>query len=439
MELVGADSSLTQLGGALVKRAALTPFAGLGAVVLPAPVSKQIGVTKFGKMVTFQVGGQSSEAALFAQLHEKQIGALIDSPIALAPLEYAQELTGLQGRLNRILVEPAPGREAQVRAALCETRGRTAGRRVLRSGRKAVRESRGGDQPVDRAVRRDQRARRVPVRLQRDAPHGAPAPPADRRPAPRRLHARGRDRGAAARRGRARADRDGARARCSATSSRSTSSTPTPAISPRRSRSPPSASSAGRASRSPRAAGCSPPASRCSAPCATSSRATRSPRPRSGRTPAAVRRAGGCCSAGLAALALSVGILLLDPAAAIAGMVSLIVALLLLLPIPLNATLALVKRAAPTDHERRAAHRRDGAALRALAGRRDRRHRRGRGVRRGLDPGRPRRPAEGPRERRAGHQRRHRRVGLGGRQLQPADDHAVRADRSRASSKNCRA
>jgi putative ABC transport system permease protein len=123
VELVGADSSLTQLGGALVKRAALTPFAGLGAVVLPAPVAKTIGVTKFGKMVTFQVAGENSEAALFAQLHEKQIGALIDSPIALAPLEYAQELTGLEGRLNRILVEPAPGREAQVRLALLRIAG----------------------------------------------------------------------------------------------------------------------------------------------------------------------------------------------------------------------------------------------------------------------------------------------------------------------------
>jgi putative ABC transport system permease protein len=118
VQLVGADSSLTQLGGALVKRASLTPFAGLGAVVLPAPVAKTIGVTAFGKIVTFQVGGVNSEAALFAQLHEKQIGALINSPIALAPLEYAQELTGLAGRLNRILVEPAPGQEAQVLAGL---------------------------------------------------------------------------------------------------------------------------------------------------------------------------------------------------------------------------------------------------------------------------------------------------------------------------------
>jgi putative ABC transport system permease protein len=123
VELVGADSSLTQLGGALVKRAALTPFAGLGAVVLPAPVARKIGVTRFGKIVTFQVGELSSEAALFAQLHPKQIGALIDSPIALAPLEYAQELTGQVGRLNRILVQPLPGQEAQVRAALTKISG----------------------------------------------------------------------------------------------------------------------------------------------------------------------------------------------------------------------------------------------------------------------------------------------------------------------------
>jgi putative ABC transport system permease protein len=50
---------------------------------------------------------------------------------------------------------------------------------------------------------------------------------------------------------------------------------------------------------------------------------------------------------GLAALALTLGILLLAPEEAIVGMVSLIAALLLLLPIPLNATLLLVKRAAP--------------------------------------------------------------------------------------------
>jgi putative ABC transport system permease protein len=118
VQLVGADASLSKLGGALVRRTQLTPFAGLGAVVLPAPVATKLGVRKFGQMVTFQTGGRVSEAALYAQLHARQIGPLIDSPVAIAPLEYSQELSGLANRLTRVLVEPAPGREAAVRAAL---------------------------------------------------------------------------------------------------------------------------------------------------------------------------------------------------------------------------------------------------------------------------------------------------------------------------------
>jgi putative ABC transport system permease protein len=118
VELVGADSTLAELGGALVRRAALTPVAGLGAIVLPAPVAHKIGVTAFGKMMKFQIAGRVSEAALYTQLRQKQIGALINSPIALTTLEYAQELSGLGARINRVLVEPAPGQGAQVRAAL---------------------------------------------------------------------------------------------------------------------------------------------------------------------------------------------------------------------------------------------------------------------------------------------------------------------------------
>jgi putative ABC transport system permease protein len=118
VQLVGADASLSELDGALVRRASLTPFAGLGAIVLPAPVATKLGVKKFGQMVTFQTGGSDSEAALYAQLHASQIGALIHSPVAIAPLEYAQELSGLAGRISRVLVEPAPGKEDAVRAAL---------------------------------------------------------------------------------------------------------------------------------------------------------------------------------------------------------------------------------------------------------------------------------------------------------------------------------
>ena len=118
VELVGADASLRRLGGALVRRTDLEPFAGIGAVLLPAPLAKRLGVTRFGREVTFELYGRSARAPLYEQLHEPQIGELVASPVAVVPLFFAQELAGLTGRVSRILVQPAPGREAAVRAAL---------------------------------------------------------------------------------------------------------------------------------------------------------------------------------------------------------------------------------------------------------------------------------------------------------------------------------
>jgi putative ABC transport system permease protein len=118
VELVGADSSLRQLGGALVRHTDLEPFAYIGAVLLPGPLASHLGVTKFGKEVTLRVYGRSVRAPLYELLHEKQIGGLAASPIVVAPLFFAQEMAGLTGRLSRILVQPAPAREASVRAAL---------------------------------------------------------------------------------------------------------------------------------------------------------------------------------------------------------------------------------------------------------------------------------------------------------------------------------
>jgi len=118
VELVGADSSLSELGGALVHHTTLTPFGNIGAVVLPAPLSRAIGVTKFGQEVTFQLDGHTAEAPLYTQLHAQQVGPLISSPVALAPLSFAQEMAGLPARVSRILVQPGAGSEARVRAAL---------------------------------------------------------------------------------------------------------------------------------------------------------------------------------------------------------------------------------------------------------------------------------------------------------------------------------
>jgi putative ABC transport system permease protein len=123
VELVGADSSLRALGGALVRRTELEPFAGIGAVLLPAPLARHLGVTRFGREVTLRLDGRVEHAPLYEQLRERQIGALAASPIVVAPLFFAQEMTGLEGSVSRILVEPAPGMEGQVREALVRLAG----------------------------------------------------------------------------------------------------------------------------------------------------------------------------------------------------------------------------------------------------------------------------------------------------------------------------
>ena len=118
LQLVGAEASLAALGGTLVRHAALEPFGGVGAIVLPAPVAHTIGVTKFGQEATLELGGRAVSAPLYEVLSAHTLGALVSSPVAIAPLAFAQELAGLQGRVTRILVEPTRGSEAGVRAAL---------------------------------------------------------------------------------------------------------------------------------------------------------------------------------------------------------------------------------------------------------------------------------------------------------------------------------
>lgn len=118
VELVGADESLRELGGTLVRRTALQPFGGIGAIVLTASVSSATGVSGFGQEATFQLDGRNVRAPLYAVLRRAQIGALAASPIAVAPLSFAQQMAGLDGRLSRILVQPDRNSERQVRAGL---------------------------------------------------------------------------------------------------------------------------------------------------------------------------------------------------------------------------------------------------------------------------------------------------------------------------------
>jgi putative ABC transport system permease protein len=118
VQLIGADKSLSALGGTLVRGTELRPFGDIGAIVLPAPLAHTIGVTRFGQEALLKLDGRTAEAPLYSQLHSNQVGALVHSSVAIVPLSFAQELTGLGARVSRILIQPAAGSEAHVRAAL---------------------------------------------------------------------------------------------------------------------------------------------------------------------------------------------------------------------------------------------------------------------------------------------------------------------------------
>lgn len=123
VQLIGADKSLSELGGTLVRGTDLRPFGDIGAVVLPAPLARRLGTRKFGQEVDFTLDGRTAEAPLYSQLHAGQVGALVDSPVAIVPLSLAQAMTGLHARVSRILIQPAAGSQARVRTALEQLAG----------------------------------------------------------------------------------------------------------------------------------------------------------------------------------------------------------------------------------------------------------------------------------------------------------------------------
>jgi putative ABC transport system permease protein len=118
LTLVGADERVLSLHGKLstaFQHAAETATRGL--LLLSAPTAQAIGVHPGGP-VTVLLPGHSEHMTLDATLGSSAIGAAAQSPIAAAPLAVVQNMAGLGGHVTRVLIEPAPGAEAQVRRAL---------------------------------------------------------------------------------------------------------------------------------------------------------------------------------------------------------------------------------------------------------------------------------------------------------------------------------
>jgi putative ABC transport system permease protein len=117
VDLIGSGPQFAHAGGPLLRRFSARQLSEQRALALPAPVAQAIGA---GTLVPIevQVGTHVSTTLLGATLQEGDIGPLVHSPVAIAPVAYAEQLTGTQGRITRIFVKTAPGERARVRAAL---------------------------------------------------------------------------------------------------------------------------------------------------------------------------------------------------------------------------------------------------------------------------------------------------------------------------------
>ncbi len=117
VDLIGADPRFVRTSGPLLRRFSAKLLADQRAMALPAPLAGEIGVRSL-QPLKLQIGANVVETLLTTTLGEADIGGLVNSPVVLAPVRYAQSLAGMRGRITRIFVQPRPGHERELSAEL---------------------------------------------------------------------------------------------------------------------------------------------------------------------------------------------------------------------------------------------------------------------------------------------------------------------------------
>ncbi len=117
VDLIGTDPTFTNLGGPLLRRFSATQLASQRAIALPALLAEAIGASSL-QTIKLQIGASVTKTLLGTTLGEADIRGLVHSPVALAPVAYAQQLAGLRGRITRVFVRPAKGHEREVHSEL---------------------------------------------------------------------------------------------------------------------------------------------------------------------------------------------------------------------------------------------------------------------------------------------------------------------------------
>jgi putative ABC transport system permease protein len=141
VDLIGADPRFGSIGGPLLRRLRTGELASEPAIALPAPIAASIGAgapllqssvleragafvvrasrrTSRSRPIELQIGAHVVRTILGTTLQEADIGALVHSQVAIAPIAYAQRVGGMEGQVTRVFVQVRPGRRTEVRAGL---------------------------------------------------------------------------------------------------------------------------------------------------------------------------------------------------------------------------------------------------------------------------------------------------------------------------------
>lgn len=115
--LFGVEPKSIRASGPLLRRFSARQLDAQRAIALPAPLAREIGAGPL-IAVKLQLGGAFAETLVGATLSQGDIGGLVHSPVALAPLGYAQRLIGAPGRISRVLIRYRPSEATRVRRSL---------------------------------------------------------------------------------------------------------------------------------------------------------------------------------------------------------------------------------------------------------------------------------------------------------------------------------
>jgi putative ABC transport system permease protein len=117
VDLIGVTARFVQLEGRVLTSVSATQLSRQQGLALPVPIAERIGLKPL-QPVTLLVGDKRVKTIVAVVLGRSDIGVGVDSPIVILPLAEAQGVTGMVGKVTRILVEPMPGQDARVMSEL---------------------------------------------------------------------------------------------------------------------------------------------------------------------------------------------------------------------------------------------------------------------------------------------------------------------------------